>query len=256
MLKSIELKLYTLSVSLLLQAVYCMLPHRTLQHPNLKPQFLPGYKDTCTWKGQKWARSWSEMVSGSEQISAKKKKKQESRCHIKMSPDRTNRLPLPAEHVLISVHIGAFCDTHAQYPWHTYFQSGDSHRVFFPLGITGSWPTGCTYPCSLALERDSEGNTFLKSIYSSLILHSLGYLDFNDAPFVFFTLSNFSKYLALLPVCWLMLIRNVLSLCFHIYYTFLWEAETPLFLFLGHLSLRHAAADYIRKFITICKSRH
>lgn len=35
----------------------------------------PGYKDACTWRGQRWAWRWLDRVSGSEQISVEKKKK-------------------------------------------------------------------------------------------------------------------------------------------------------------------------------------
>lgn len=148
----------------------------------------------------------------------------------------------------------AFCDTHVQYPWHTFFFNLETITVsFFPIGITDSWQTGCTHPCSRALERDSEGNTFLKSTYSSLSLSSLGYLDFNYALFVFFTLISFSKYFALLPVCWLMLIRSFYHSVFIFTTHFCEKLRTQFFFFLGHLSLRHAAADYVIKFIPICK---
>lgn len=193
----------------------------------------PGYKDACTWRGQEWAWCWLDRVSGSEQISAEK---QESGCHIKMSPDRTDRLPLLAEYVLISVHNKCFlwhaCTVSLT---HLFFFSiwKQSQSLFFPRGITDSWQTGCTHSCSLALERDSEGNTFLKSTYSSLSLRSFGYLDFNDALFGFLYSVNFQQIPCSTPGVLTYVKQKFVTSQTHIYCTLLWEVETPGFSFLG-----------------------
>lgn len=97
----------------------------------------------------------------------------------------------------------------------------------------------------------------LKSTCSSLILHNLGYLEFNDIQIILFALLNFPNYLAL-PlllytcwVCWLMFIRRQYQWVFIFTTPFLWE---PVFkLSLEHLSLVHTLSDYTQMFIYIHK---
>lgn len=47
-------------------------------------------------------------------------------------------------------------------------------------------------------------NLFLESTGSSLILHNLSYLDFNDVPIICFVLLNFTNYLPLPPMLYML----------------------------------------------------